>query len=68
MISKEEYVEWRHNIVTKEFYRAIDLDIQELMETLAASAGINSANDSRLRGIIEGLKAVREWEPKETTE
>jgi hypothetical protein len=63
-MTKEEYLEWRNHIVTQKFVSdVIDL-IDGDMAGLVVHAGLDSLDDRRRVGRIEGLKLLTEWQPQ----
>lgn len=63
MFSKEEFLEWKSQAVTKELYRSISADIEDVKELLASQAGVDPLADRFSVGGIEALKSVLEWQP-----
>lgn len=55
-ISKEDYLEWKANKVTKVVLRAITKLIEEGKEELSQVAGENPASDNRRVGKLDGLR------------
>jgi hypothetical protein len=53
VINKEDFRDWKDNLVTKAVFMAIQDRIEEAKETLASSAGLESSLDNYLRGFIQ---------------
>lgn len=69
-VSKEEFLDWRLDPVTRIVFEIIDKHIQDLLENLSRNPGENPVYDSRLGGIIRGLEMVKEirYDDKEELE
>lgn len=57
-MTKEEWVEWKSMPVTEEFFARVQERIQDSLDILAETAGIDSVNDSFHRGFITALREV----------
>lgn len=53
IVTANDFNDWKANNVTKAFYEACQLRIEEAKEILATTAGINSSDDSYMRGFIK---------------
>lgn len=62
MISKSEFVEWKHHPVTQIILEEIAKLIEEGKEELASSAGYDSGADRERVGKLSGLRALLEIE------
>ena len=62
-ITKEEYIEWKHSIVTKELFNYISEQIDSSKETLVSEAGLNPLADQNSVGGIAAFKDILEWQP-----
>ena len=67
-ISKQEFVDWKHNPVTKRVYSEIAQAMNDVALRLVGMAGKDSANDNYNRGIFDGLRLVLELELEGDTE
>jgi hypothetical protein len=56
-ITKDDWVQWKHNPVTKRVVAFAKMAKVEKMEELVRTAGINPQNDFYIRGFIAGLDA-----------
>lgn len=61
MISKEEFIDWKQSEVTKAYYQAVDERIEDAKEVLSYEAGKSSDADSFMRGLIYGLREVKDF-------
>ena len=67
-VTKEEFIEWRHSHVTKQFQEFVQSIISQAKETLAETAGLEPLQDRHLVGGIDALKDVLEWNPVKSSE
>lgn len=63
-ISREDWIEWKRNPVTKRFMLMGYQAVNELILTTAKLAGLDNTKDNYRRGIIEGMLAVLEAKPE----
>jgi hypothetical protein len=56
VVTKEEWMEWRRNPVTKAFYEAILERIEEAKDILSSSAGVDPVTDNFYRGFINAYR------------
>ena len=68
MIAKEEYSDWKMHPVTKQLYEDMSLRINEFRDMLETSAGLDSIEDSTIRGVLAGFREVLEWKPESLEE
>jgi hypothetical protein len=59
-ITKEEFLEWRSNHVTKAVFGVLEQRIQDAKDILAATAGEDSVADRYLVGMIRGFSELQE--------
>ena len=59
-ISKEEFVDWRSQTVTKEVFNVIDQRIADAQEILGNTAGEDPLNDRFLVGMIRAFRELQE--------
>ena len=64
-MSKEDWLQWKRNQVTKRVMLYAHMAVQEAKEELCRQAGNNPSRDVYLRGFIDGLTAWLEIEPEE---
>lgn len=66
-IGKDDYVQWKHNPVTKQMMFWLRLRIQALQEELGEIAGRDPTRDRYLVGAIRAYKDVAEINLEEIT-
>ncbi len=52
IVTKQEWSDWKANPVTKAFFQAANIRIEDAKDILAQSAGFNSVDDNFNRGFI----------------
>ena len=65
-MTKEEFYRWKHD--GKEIFNVIRNQINQVEETLAREAGLDSLSDRYKAGIIRGMELVLDvdWEEEDT--
>jgi len=53
LITKQEWAVWKVNPVTKAFFQAANIRIEDAKDILAQSAGLDSISDNFYRGFIQ---------------
>lgn len=61
MISKEEWIDWKANPVTKAFLLACVDRIEEAKEVLSYKAGQDLIEDNYFRGFIQAYREMLEF-------
>jgi hypothetical protein len=61
VITKEDWNAWRLNPVTKLFYEACQIRIEDAKDILAVSAGIDPVEDNKLRGFILAYTEMQDF-------
>jgi hypothetical protein len=61
VISASDFIEWKSNPVTKAFFEACDIRIEDAKDQLAISAGIDATQDNLLRGIIYAYREMQDF-------
>lgn len=56
VISTSDFLTWKADPVTQAFFYSVLERIEDAKETLATSAGIDSASDNWFRGFIAGQR------------
>lgn len=56
MITKDDFLNWKHTEVTKTVFAMIEDRIEQTRTTLGEQAGENPLNDKYLVGYIKGLQ------------
>ena len=67
-ITKDDWVMWKHNPVTKRVLYFAQIAKEEAKEELLRNAGINPQRDVYLRGFANGLEAFIDVDIQEETE
>jgi hypothetical protein len=62
MVSKEEFVDWKVNLVTKAFFEAAEERVSDAKDILASTAGNDPNNDSFMRGFIAAYREMQGFE------
>lgn len=52
-ITKQEWADWKSNPVTKAFFQAANIRIEDAKDILAQSAGLDATADNFYRGFIQ---------------
>lgn len=60
-ISKEDWLDWKSQRVTRAFFQAIQERIADTKDVLAVSAGLDEKADNFFRGFIAGQVEVSEF-------
>ncbi len=59
-ITKNDFLDWKSHIVTKEVFATIEQKIEDAVEALVVSTESNPDRDMFLRGMISAFKDVLE--------
>jgi hypothetical protein len=68
MTSKEEWLDWKQNDITKAFYQACKERANDAKDILAGSAGIDPINDNFYRGFIAAYSEMTEFRVEDVEE
>lgn len=68
MISKLEWNDWKANQVTRAFFQAAEMRIEDAKEILAGSAGQDSGNDNFFRGFIQAYREMQDFKVEDVVE
>ena len=68
MITKEEWIDWKANLVTKAYFQAAQERIEDAKDLLATSAGFDPPQDSFWRGFIQAYRELRDLRIEEVEE
>ena len=60
-ISKEEWLDWKTNTVTRAFFTACNERVEDSKDILATSAGMDSDNDNFMRGFIAAYIEMQDF-------
>lgn len=61
IVSPSDFSDWRQNNVTKAFFEACHLRIEDAKNTLSVSAGINPIEDNFNRGFIYAYREMQDF-------
>ena len=61
VISASDFIDWKSNPVTKAFFEACNIRVEDAKDELATSAGMNSAQDNLLRGLILAYREMQDF-------
>lgn len=61
IVTPSDFSDWKQNNVTKAFYEACQLRIQDAKDLLGVSAGVDSKEDSVLRGLIRAYTEMQNF-------
>ena len=67
-MTKEDFIDWKSNPVTKEIYRTLEQRVHEIQELLGDTAGLNSLQDREYVGAIKAYRDVLDIQYEEETE
>lgn len=67
-MTKKDFVDWKQNPVTTDFFKQIQYRITGLKDELASSAGINPRDDAWRAGGIQAFQDVLDSDWFEETE
>lgn len=60
-IRASEFLDWKKNDVTKAFMQAAKERIEDGVNVLATTAGINSNDDNYMRGFIQAYRELEDF-------
>jgi hypothetical protein len=60
-ITKSDFNDWKQNKVTKAFFQAANIRINDCLEYLANNAGNESLHDKWLTGIIQAYRELQDF-------
>lgn len=58
MIEKSEFIDWKNNVVTQEFLKAVAARSEQAIQILALSAGVDPLSDRFTCGMIHAMREV----------
>ena len=61
LITKEEWNDWKAHSVTRAFYGATIERVEDTMQLLSQSAGIDPVQDNFYRGFIAAYREMRDF-------
>ena len=62
MITKSEWIDWKTNPVTRAFFEATEIRVDDATEILINSAGIDSDQDNFYRGFITAYREMQNFQ------
>lgn len=65
MITKEEFMSWKQDTVTKVFYDVCEERVEDAKEVLANQAGMDQLRDSFYRGLIYAYREMTSFRVEE---
>ena len=68
MITKEEWIDWKANPVTRAFYEACVIRIEDSKEVLATTAGRDQYQDSFMSGFIQAYREMQDFKIEDLDE
>ncbi len=63
-VFKEEFLQWKQSVMTAELSSNIQDQIANLAAEMVRREEPNANRDQLLRGVIQGLTSVLEWQPE----
>lgn len=63
MVSKEDFVLWRDNYVTRAFMDACRERLEDAKDLLSYQAGIDPDQDNFFRGLISAYREIEQFRP-----
>lgn len=64
MVSKDDYIAWRNQEVTKEFYKDIGESSTDIGAEILNRVLSDVPRDQYLKGFIAGLSSAVSWKPE----
>ena len=61
MITKQEWVDWKADTVTRAFFSAAETRVEDAKEILAGQAGQDSDMDNFFRGFIAAYREMQSF-------
>ena len=61
LVTKQDFLDWKQNGVTKAFFEAAQLRVEECKEMLAVTAGNDPAQDRFFVGMIQAYRELQEF-------
>lgn len=67
VISKLDFQQWKDHLVTKGYFDACNLRIEDAKEILSNEAGLDPIQDSFMRGFIRAYREMLDFRLEDTT-
>lgn len=61
VITVSDFSDWRSNPVTKAFYEACNIRVEDAKDQLSISAGLDPVQDNLLRGLILAYREMQDF-------
>ena len=58
-MNKEDFQEWKDHPVTKDFYEAVEVRLEDAKEALSFAAGLDLGNDRFTAGMIHAYREIK---------
>ena len=68
IISASDFTDWKSNAVTKAFFEAAQLRVEEAKDILSYSAGVDPLYDKYLTGLISAYREMQEFRVEDTVD
>lgn len=68
IVTTSEWLDWKSNFVTKEFFIAARERVKDAKDILGMSAGIDPISDNFYRGFIAAYEEMQEFKVGETVD
>lgn len=68
VVTKEEWLAWKNDHVTRAFYEAVQDRIEDSKDLLSYSAGVDQAQDNYWRGFIAAYREMLDFKVEEINE
>ena len=66
-ISQSDFENWKADPVTKAFFQAAEIRVEECKQLLSHTAGIYANSDNYLRGFIAAYREIPDFRVEDTT-
>lgn len=63
-IRKSEFLDWKNSLVTQVMTQSVAELAQELIANLVSKRESNPADDQWIKGYLQGIQAIMDWEPE----
>lgn len=61
VISQSEFYSWKTEPITEAFFEAARIRVEEAKDVLSVQAGMDSAQDNYLRGLIQAYRELQDF-------
>lgn len=61
ILTRSDYEIWKADPVTKAFFQAAQERVEDAKDVLSIEAGINSAQDNLMRGLIQAYREMQDF-------